>query len=690
MLLWVAPWTSWLGPFPWVRMGLSILIFCVPGMIISLLLLGKKLTLLAHLTSGVAISVFLVGFLGMLGRTFNLPYAFIKPVFAVMGLAALFGLISRLRTDPELYKPKHFSLLASALLLFLFAFGILINLQSIFGGDDSSYLAYLTNWQHARPLNFEEVVFGSGDTDSIRFWLGMFPMSLAFLAELSKLHGLLLLGLYLEPYLVVIAILAIYNLYEVFLGEERLTIAALLLHFTFFVLLQGARQPGNVFFIRLSEDKVFAAFILAPALFLGVRHFLEASTLRAGIFVFLNGLSLALTHPIILAFSLFIACLYVILVTMVEKNQRTFGFAITLLIIPVIPSVLFRFIDGPQTQRYPVNLQSALDAYGSASETRFSYIAGTPFYGFDLGRIKIQTSEAEQENPLEIFLSWSYLWVLGTGFLWSLFHWRRKRATAPFMAATSGLVLLCGLPFTGWLLGYFVTAGMLWRSPWLLPIGFIGVIVLTELLNFILQGIVDRVEIKKFSEQVAFTSITVICSILLVNFSIHGYHSRQPLMIRPEGYAARLENLATLGNYLQNHLQQPAIFVAPLELMDYLPGLSSKAKVVFFRTSRYTPHPVDTKQLSLIFSRDPSILIQERMSILRMYDVQFIVIEDPVLREYYAHYTEFSNAQKVKNFWVIEFRDLSLSSHLPKVSSVMDHDKGRLLCEIEELKLRKN
>ena len=667
ILLWVAPWAIWLNSFPWVRMGLSILIFCVPGTIISLLLLGKRITLLAHLTSGVAISVFLVGFLGVLGRTFHLPYAFIKPVFALMGLAALFVLVSRLRTEPELYQPKHFSLLASASLLFLFAFGILINLQSIFGGDDPTYLAYLTNWQHARSLNFQEVVFGSGDIDSVRYWLGMFPMSLAFLAEISKLHGLLLLGLYLEPYLVVLAILAIFNVYEVFLGEERLTIAALLLHFTFFVLLQGARQPGNVFFIRLSEDKVFAAFILAPALFLGMRHFLEASTLRTGIFVFLSGLSLALTHPIILAFSLFVACLYVILVTIVEKNPKKFGFAITLLIIPVIPSMLFRFIDGPQTDRYPVNLQSALDAYGSASETRFSYLEGTPFYGFDLGRIKFQTSEAEQENPLEIFLSWSYLWILGTGFLWSLFHLRRKRATAPFIAATSGLVLLCGLPFTGWLLGYFVTAGMLWRSPWILPIGFIGVILLTEFLNFILQRIADRVEIKTFSEQVAFICITVICSILLANFSIHGYDSRQPLMIKPDGYAHRLENLATLGNYLENHLQQPAIFVAPLELMDYLPGLSSKAKVVFFRTSMYTPHPVDTGQLSLIFSRDPAIPIQERMSILRTYEVQYIVIEDPILREYYARYTEFSNAQKVKNFWVIEFRDLSLYSPLQKV-----------------------
>lgn len=659
ILLWVVPWAIWLNSFPWIRMGLSVIIFSIPGMAVSLFLLGKRFTLPAHFTSGLAISVLLISFLGLLGRTFNLPYGFIKPVFALTGLAALLLLTKQLYTERELYKRKKISLITLASLLSIVAFGIFINLQSRFGGDDLSYLAYLTNWQHAQPLNFQEVLFESGELDSIRFWLAMFPMNLAFLAEISRLHGLLLLGLYLEPYLVIVSIIAIYNLYEDLLREELLTVGALLLHFTFFVLLQGTRQPGSTFFIRLSEDKVFAAFILAPVFFLVIRHFLESFTLRSGIFAFLSGLSLALTHPIILAYSIFITGLYVSIMTIVERNYKKFSIVITLLIIIVLPSVFLRFIDGPLTARYAVDLQSALDAYGNFSETRFSYIEGTPFYGFDLERIKIQTNESKQENPLQEFLSWSYLWLLGAGFLWSLFNLKKKRTIAPFIGATSLLVLLCGIPYTGWVLGYFVSAGMLWRSPWLLPIGIIGVVLFAELLKFILPKILNSTQTKDLSQQTLFGSILVICILLITNFSINGYDSRLPLMIKPDGYTNRLKNLATLGNYLENNLERPSVFVAPLELMDYLPGLSSKAKVVFFRTSAYTPRPVDLQKIGLIFSPDVSIPITERMHILRTYDIQYILIEDPLLRDYYASHTGFFNVQEISNFWVIKFQGSS-------------------------------
>jgi hypothetical protein len=130
-------------------------------------------------------------------------------------------------------------------------------------------------------------------------------------------------------------------------------------------------------------------------------------------------------------------------------------------------------------------------------------------------------------------------------------------------------------------------------------------------------------------------------------------------MIKPNSYNNRLENLAALGNYLETNLERPGIFVAPLELMNYLPGLSSKAKVVFFRTSAYTSHPVDLEKVNLIFSQDLSIPIEERINTLRTYHVQYILIEDRFLRDYYAGYPEFSKIQKVNTFWIIEFQGLN-------------------------------
>ena len=56
------------------------------------------------------------------------------------------------------------------------ALGSLVALQHKFGIDDFSYLAYLTAWQHASRLSFQEVFFNTGTIDAIRFWLAMFPM----------------------------------------------------------------------------------------------------------------------------------------------------------------------------------------------------------------------------------------------------------------------------------------------------------------------------------------------------------------------------------------------------------------------------------------------------------------------------------------------------------------------------------
>lgn len=658
ILVWMIPWTIWLASLPWIRLGISIIVFAVPGMGISLFLLDKRLSLLAHFTSGITISVLLVGSLGLLGRVFNLPFKYIVPVFVLIGLIVLIVLINRFSSARQLYKTKKFSFTTLVLLLFMFAVGVIRNIHSGFGGDDFSYLAHVTNWQYAQPLSFQEVIFASGNLDPIRFWLAMFPMNLAFLAEISNLPGILLLGFYLEPYLIVIAILAIYNLYEDLFENEPLTIAALLLQFTFFVLLQAGRQPGSTFFVRISEDKVFAAFILAPVFFLVLRHFLELFTVRSGIMVLLCGSSLALTHPIILAYSIFISGVYTGIVTIIERNYKKLVITMALLIITIVPSIFLRFIDGPLTTRYAINLQSALDVYGQFSDTRLSYIQGTPFYGFDLERIRIldQTGKANQQNPLQTFFSWSYLWLVIMGFLWSLFN-LKKKPIAPFIAATSLLLLLCGIPYTGWLVGYFVSAGMLWRSPWLVPIGLIGIVLLAELFRFVMPKRSFIVQPPNFSERVILIPALAICVFLTSYFFLQRYVTGVPAIPDTNIKKSRLENLAALGFYLENHIEGPSIFVASIDLMNNLPGLSSKSKVVYFRSDHFTPHDVDMQKIEILFSQDVSIPVKQRLNILRKYQIQYILVEDRSLRDYYASYPRFFHAQEIDHFWIIEVQN---------------------------------
>lgn len=68
--------------------------------------------------------------------------------------------------------------------------------------DDFTYLGYLTNWQHATHLNFNNIIHKMDIIEIERFWLTMYLMGQALLSDLSGVPGILLLGNYLELFLV--------------------------------------------------------------------------------------------------------------------------------------------------------------------------------------------------------------------------------------------------------------------------------------------------------------------------------------------------------------------------------------------------------------------------------------------------------------------------------------------------------
>ena len=102
-VVWLFSWAilslTWLHIFSWIQLGVTLLLFTVPGMTLSIWLIKNRLTLLTHFISGLALSILLVGLLGLAGRIFQLPFAFIKPVFVVVGNGYL-AKITRIRCPP--------------------------------------------------------------------------------------------------------------------------------------------------------------------------------------------------------------------------------------------------------------------------------------------------------------------------------------------------------------------------------------------------------------------------------------------------------------------------------------------------------------------------------------------------------------------------------------------------------------
>ncbi len=662
-LSWVLPWAVWLQGFPWLRLVISFVVFVAPGMAVSLMVAGQRFNLSTHFVSGLAISVFFIGLLGLMGRVLKLPFDSIKLIFALIGLIGLLILIKQFHANQRLYKTEKFSPITLILLLlmllgFLEAF---LNRAGGFGGDNLTYLAYLTNWQHAQPLGFKEIIYGSGSADWIRFWLTLFPMTTALLASMSNLHGILLLGFYLEPCLVVIAILSMYNLYEDLIQSKHLAIAAVFLHLAFFFLLQGSLQPGGTFFHRIGEDKVFAGFILAPMFFLAVRFLLENFTWKSIVFFFLIGTSLEFAHPVILAYSIFVAGIYAGIITISQRNYKKFIITSALLVFLILPAGSLRFIDAPWVSKNLLGLQYDLTKPGAfdlevalhtgSIDNRISYIEGTPFYGFNPKKILIQIPTNKRIGQ---FLSWSYLWILIIGFLWSLIN-IKKNPIAPFITATSLLVLICIIPYTGWLVGYLVSARLLWRAPWLLPIGLMSVVLFDEALKFIYSKTLANKKIKISIGYVTF-GLTVSISLIMISYFFINTNRSWYTAEKVGQNIKKLSDLAKLGDYLETNIDQPSTFLADSQTMvNLLPGLSSKAKIIYFRNLALSPYPIKIDKIREIFSQNPSITFEQRIDTLKQYDITYLLTQKTSLKEYYIQNSQFTALENVSGYWILHF-----------------------------------
>ena len=220
----------------------------------------------------------------------------------------------------------------------------LIVIQRVLSNDDLTYLAYITNWQHSTHLDFKDLVFGADQFVHPRFWLMSVPFAQAFLAEISQLPGILILGGYYEPFLIFLSVLCWYGLARTLDLSHQAASVSVILQALFLLLLSQYLHPGAPFFNQLSVDKATATFILAPA-FIQSEIWLLRKPTKNNIILFLStGLSLTFTHPIALAYSVFIGGLIAIL-NINRNNFRTGLIPVIILLVILMPPVALRFVD---------------------------------------------------------------------------------------------------------------------------------------------------------------------------------------------------------------------------------------------------------------------------------------------------------------------------------------------------------
>jgi hypothetical protein len=670
LLLWFAPWQGLVAFSIWVQLGVALLIFILPGLCIYGLTQIESRGWLNYFTFGFVISHLLLALSGALGRLIHFPFGVLK--HGIMALSLILLLLYAIPRLDSIRLPsfdtsvirKILSYWPLALIILLAG---LMTIQRTLSDDDLSYLAYLTNWQNSPALNFNDVFFGADKLSAVRFWLVSTPFSQAYLSDISGLPGIFILGGYYEPFLAALALCSLYELARTLGLSYRKAMAAVILQVLFLSLLSEYLHPGAPFFRQLSTDKASAAYIFIPVFLQSIIWYLGQPSGRKLMLVLLTGSSLMLMHPVALVFALIVAGLITVFGLEQANLRARIGLLIALLVV-MSPQIATRFVRHEAQAAIPFSMEEILSSRGI--ETMISVWGDTNFYGFNPSILAMRIPYAER-LPIPLWIL-QYGWLVFPllGAVLALKNIRRD-FLSQYVLACFLLGALAGIPFTGWLLGYVVSAWMLERTLWIYPFGIGTVFVLTALSTrtVLTNRLTSRLaqwmqtlqtQIKIDPRPWLFSTLTI-----LATFALWLIIREQnlPNISRLNANKQRYTEFALIGNFLDDHIQRMAFAVGTDELNDYIPAISSKAKIISYRPSDpsypyfYTLLERNQRLLDRqsIFSRE--IAIQERISLMQKYDIRFLWLkggEYSLVKNMLLEFPAMFSEHKIGGYYLIE------------------------------------
>jgi hypothetical protein len=336
-------------------------------------------------------------------------------------------------------------------------------------GDDFTYNAQLNYFQNAQSYTFE-YDNALSRMEIARFWFAFWPLIEAILAELSGIHGLLITGIYIAPALVLLSSISIYSLSRILNLSPILSLLAVTAQIASMLRLTTGNMVGNIYFDRLPEDKVAAAFVLSPVLIQMVILFFDTPNKRRHVLLAITALALMFTHSVILGMTVLI-CGFIGLITFaITKNKVAFVQMVTLLgLITLIPFWL-RITEGEKLFAFSITEYQEEGWDDILESPRLNILEDERFYGV---------------SPA-LLTGFPYELIVLSGFFGLLFLNRVKAAR--YIVATIIALSLFTLPYTGWIFGLAFTPNQLWRLTWLMPFG----ISIAFLSHILLEIILDR------------------------------------------------------------------------------------------------------------------------------------------------------------------------------------------------------
>jgi len=619
---------------PWAGMLVSILVFILPGAGLYAWIREEYNLTTRHITFGFVFSHLLIALFSFFARIIHWPFSAVQVLFWISGL--LFGGVWLWHTSKSKWmSPNWGEVLAAGLVMILAAAS---TIPSVIDDDELAYLARIVSWQSVPGMNFNDVYFGENYLDGVRFWIMSAPFGEALLSNISGLHPLVMLSGYYDPFLAGLAILSLYQLARSFglsITAASMTIAAQL---AFLSLLWPDLHPGYVFFNQLNADKTIAAFIILPVFLQTLNDGFGKNRILFGLSIF----SQSMMHPVLLAFSVSIAAGMILLGFEKQKWQKNLTL-LCLLFFSLLPHVILRFLPSNAQADIPYDSGSLFSSRGI--ENVILTWGNSGMYGLNPESLAMTLPYSEKlpiPYPVQRW-GWLILPIVAASLAW--FRFRTDRLARLIISAFI-LAATAVFPFSGWILGAFVSAWMLERTTWVYPYG-LG---FTFLLVFLLKE-------KKYAQWTVYTGLTALVITSMLSRGLPDFE-------RANRTLTRSRELAQIGYFLGQQMDVPGAVIGSDRINDFIPTLSWKAKVISYR-----PNDPSYPYFYSLLEREQryksrhglfaqNLSPQEKISILRKYNVQYVVVEQSeskAIQQLLDAYSQNFFIHTIGRYFVIKF-----------------------------------
>jgi hypothetical protein len=215
----------------------------------------------------------------------------------------------------------------------------------------------------------------------------------------------------------------------------------------------GSRWPATVLFFRSSQDKVFLATLLAPAVAMFAAEWLARGQRRWLAALLATGVACVLTHPLGLPFFAMVSLPFACISALTRSTSWRRVGALVLLLLPLLA--------WPLSQRADEDVPTTL-----ADDAGFARREHLTRDSLDI------TSREQNRFTAHTSLIAHPLLIAGIASGLALIGFAGRRADARYaFATTAAPLLMLYTPGVAPLAGLVVTPYLLWRFTWLLPIG---------------------------------------------------------------------------------------------------------------------------------------------------------------------------------------------------------------------------